>query len=477
MSGEKRTSIEIAQHDIRLLERQMATIRSNQTNALRKSKQSCEAEINRLNKINQEREKTINRHINAMSYNIQQVRKMHQEELQRQAKEFTQMQKQQAESFELTQRAVYDQLTQSILETNQYVEQIRQAHARQIGLLRNNVNRLLISQRYTHEQARILLSDLANEIEIAHAMPYQKFYPNKMKEILSHVQGIQTYPAETQIGLAHTGIRDLLLLEEKVEYARIQYEAIHLQLLQTIDTILGEIRHNRSNLFFEDLDGNRGELIDIDFWTNGKYKELEILLNNLRTNIAEGYDDPGFNQQVLIETYDMVNKMSEKQSLLVKEAIEEGNASAIRVSIAEKIAQILQTSHCYEIEDYGYEQQDPRKSFLVKMHNQNNNSDIIILIYPESIQKQQLILKTKSNRYISEHDLYLRATEINEELKAAGITIKEQPCEVTPGNEHSLDGLYDITAILKEHGNGIPKTILNQAGLHPASEKSQDFYS
>lgn len=477
MSGEKRTPLEIAQQDIRILEKQMATMRSNQKIALQKAKVDCEAEIQRISRINRDREEAMNKRINAMSSEIRQARRLHQAEMQQQAQEFVRMQKKQAESFETTQRAIYSQLSQSIAETNQHVEEIRQSHARQIGQLRNNVNRLLINQNRNNQQAETLLRDLYNEIEIARTMPYQKFYPDKMKKILSQVQDIQAYPPETQLSLAHTAIKDLLFLEEEIENARIRYEAVHLQLLQTINYVLEEIKHSRSNLYFEDADGNKGERIDIDFWTNGQYLELETLLNNLYTNIKDGYRDSDFNLEVLEETYDMVRKMQEKQQALVKEAIEKGNASAMRASIAEKIAQILQISHCYEVEDYGYEQQDPRKSFLVKMHNRNNDSDIVVLIYPESTQKQQLILKTKSNGYIAERDLYARATEINNELRAVGIEIKEQPCEVNPDNEHSLDGLYDIAAILKEKGNGIPTNILTNAGLHPAKNKeTAHFY-
>lgn len=471
MSGEKRTPLEIAQQDIRMLERQMATMRSNHKNALRQSRLECEAEIKRISRINREREETMNKHINAMSSEIRQTRKLHQQEMQKQAQEFVRMQQQQAESFETAQRAIYTQLSQSIAETNQYVEKIRQSHAQQIGQLRNNMNRLILNQNRNNQQAGILLKNLNCEIEVIRTMPYQKFYPEKMRQILSHIQGIQHYPSETQISIAHTAIKDLLFLEEEIENARIRYESVHLQLLQTIDYILAEIKHNRSNLFFEDTNGNKGEQIDIDFWTNGKYSELETLLTNLRTNIKEGYSDPDLNLDILEETSKMVEDMQEKQNLLVKEAIEKGNASAMRAAIAEKIAQVLQTTHCYEIEDYGYEQQDPRKSFLVKMHNKNNDSDIIVLVYPEDTRKQQLILKTKSNGYISERDLYTRATEINNELKAVGIEIKEQPSEVNPENDHSLDGLYDIAAILKEKGNGIPKNILTNAGLHPTKEK------
>lgn len=476
MSGEKRTPLEIAQQDIRLLERQIEAMRFMQRHAIQQSKESCNAEIRRIVQANQKREEAMIKRINTMSSEMRQARKSHQEEMQKQAQEFVRMQKRQAESFEAMQRATYAQLSRSILETNQYVEKIRQSHARQIGQLRNNVSRLLVTQERNNRQAEILLDDLQKEFEIARTMPYRKFYPEKMKEILSHVQGIRSYPPETQLSLAHTAIKDLLLLEEEIEDARARYEAIHLQLLQTIDYILEAIKYTRSNLYFEDTEGNRGELIDIDFWTNGRYNELETILNNLKTNITEGYEDPDFNMDVLEETYRIVEKMQEKQEALIKEAIQKGNASAMRASIAEKIAQTLQTSHCYEIEDYGYEQQDPRKSFLVKMHNRNNDSEIVVWVYPESTQKQQLILKTKSNGYISERDLYMRATEINKELRAVGIEIKEQPCEVNPNNEHSLDGLYDIAAILQEKGKGIPQNVLTNAGLSPDKRKEVKLF-
>lgn len=473
MSGEKRTPLQIAQQDIRMLERQLNTMRQNQRDALRAAQQRSSAEIERLKRIQQERETRMDERIQSMSATLRLTRMQHQEEMRRQAESFTRMQRQQAASFERSQQAMYNQLAHAIEESNQYIQHVSQAHARQIGQLRDQVNRMALARQHNERSARELLSDVAKEWEVAQLLPCQKFCPERMKEIRVHLQGIQNYPPETQMSIAHIALKDLLLVEEETEKARFHYESLHVRTLQILDTTLQSLAFNRDNLSFEEVEGGRGERIDFDFWTEGKYQALENVLKNLRQNIVEGYHDPSFKQETLNEAYEIALQLNERLEQLTQEAIERGNASAMRASIAEKIACTLQSSHCYEIVDYGYEQQDARKSFLVKMHNANNDSDIVILIYPESLQKQQLILKTKSNGYISERDLYLRASEINEELKAVGITIEESPCEVNPGDDHSLDELYDIAAILQEKGNGLPPSVINNAKLRPRQQKMQ----
>lgn len=473
MSGEKRTPLQIAQQDIRVLQRQIASMRTNQQQALRMSKQQNEMEINRLRRIHQEQERLMTERINGMSAEMRRVRQMHQKEMERQAHAFEEAQRQQANQFERSQRALYNQLSKSIEETHQYIESVRRDHAQQIGQLRHDLQSVMARQQNIQEKATTLVNDLAKELEVVSAMPYKKFAAERITEIFSHVKTLRSLPPESQISIAHTAIHDLLLAEEQIEQARGQYEMLHLQVVQSIDALLAEISYNRSNLFFEDAEGNKGELIDIDFWADNQYAELETLLQNIRSNVIDEYSDPDFKQQDLNQTFELVQQLHDKHQQIVKEAIERGNSSAMRASIAEKIAQTLQVSHCYQVVDYGYEQQDPRKSFLVKMRNLNNHSDIVVWIYPESAQKQQLILKTRSDAFISERDLYERAAEINEELRQVGIQIDGAAEEVNPGDEHSLDELYDIAAILQEKGNGVPKSVLKKAGLSFPEQKTK----
>lgn len=473
MSGEKRTPLEIAQQDIRMMDRQMKRMRDNHTDSMRQARKNSEEEINRLKRKTEEKEVAMNRRIGGMSTEIQQMRTRHGEELKKQSREFYEAQRRQSNELMQVQRGVYNQLSQSINNTNQYVESIRRSHEQQLGQVKNQLNQLMTLQRQNCLSAGQLLNDLNCEIEIAKSMPYLKFRPQQMKQILSHVQGITHLPAESQMGIAHTALKDLLILEEEIETERLHYEATHLQMLQTIDTLLGDIRENRRNLYMEDEQGRETTHIDIDFWTEGRYSELESMLINIRANLVDGFSDPNFTKEVLKEVCEMIVQLEEDQQRLIREAVEKANSSAMRAAIAEKIAEVLHDSHCYEVVDYGYEKQDQRRSFLAKLHNPDNNSDIVVLIYPESSSKQQLLLKTKTNGYISEKDLYVRASEINRELQAAGILIQANPCEVNPDDEHSLDELYDIAAILQERGEGIPSQVIQNAGLASSEQTHQ----
>lgn len=477
MSGEKRTPLRIAQDDIRMLERQMRRMRDNHADALREARKSSEEEINKLRRRNEEKENAMNQRMNNMSADFRQMRLRHDEEMKKQSREFYDAQQRQSKEFNRTQRAVYNQLSQSIQETNQYVDSIRRSHEQQLRQMKSQLNTLMSRQMQNQQSAHQLINDLKCEIAIAQSMPYQKFQPQGMRQILSHIQGITQLPAESQMSIAHTAIKDLLILEEQIEAARLRYEATHLQIIQAIDTLLNDIRENQRNLYMEGDEGRDSQPIDIDFWTEGQYSALESMLVNLRANLTDSFQEPAFTQEALEEVGNIVEEMEKQQEALVHEAVAKANSSGMRASIAEKIAEILHDSHCYEVVDYGYEQQDQRKSFLAKLHSTDNDSDIVVLIYPESANEQQLILKTKTNGYISEKDLYTRASEINNELKAAGIQINDAPCEVNPGNEHSLDGLYDIAAILHEQGEGLPQQVIRNAGLGKEQENNRQMFN
>ncbi len=468
MSGEKRTPIEIARDDIRDLRRQVSTMRSNHAESLRRARRQNEEEINRLRRRTEERENAMNQRVGQMSTDMRQMRVHHDAEIKKQAGEFYAAQQRQSQEFMQVQRATYNQLSQSIQETNQYVESIRRSHEQQLGQIRNQVNSILARQQQTQQQAAQLLNDLQCEVAIVQAMPYKKFRPQQINQILSRIQGLNNLPPESQMGIAHTAIRDLIVLEEEIETERFRYEAIHLQVLHSIDTLLSDIHANKRSLRLSDEDP---EVLDVDFWTDNGYSELESSLINIRANLVDNYANPEFDTDTLIEVAQMVEEMEQRQEALIYEAVEKANSSAMRAAIAEKIAEVLHDSHCYEVVDYGYEKQDLRKSYLAKLRNPDNGSEVVVLIYPESTTSQQLILKTKTNGYISEIDLYTRAVEINRELKAAGIQVNADPREVSPGNEHSLDGLYDIAAILRENGEGIPQQVLQNVQQTPTTHQ------
>lgn len=475
MSGEKRSPLEIARQDIRMLERQVKRMQDNHADALRQARRNNEEEINKLRRRNEEKENAMNQRMSNMSSDFRQMRVRHDEEMRKQSREFYDAQQRQSREFNQVQRAVYNQLSQSIQETNQYVDSIRRSHEQQLNQMKSQLNTLMSRQVQNQQSANQLINDLKCEFAIARSMPYQKFQPQGMRQIMSHIQGIEQLPPESQMSIAHTAIKDLLLLEEQIEAGRLYYEATHLQIIQTIDTLLNDIHINQRNLFLEGEEGQGSTPVDIDFWTEGQYSALESMLVNLRANLIDNFSEPSFTQSTLEEVGTIVESIEKQQEAFVKEAIEKANSSAMRAAIAEKIAEVLHDSHCYEIVDYGYEQQDQRKSFLVKLHSSDNDSDIVVLIYPESASKQQLILKTKTNGYISERDLYTRASEINQELKAVGIQINSAPCEVNPGNEHSLDELYDIAAILHENGKGLPQQVIQNAGLIKEQENSRQM--
>ena len=268
-------------------------------------------------------------------------------------------------------------------------------------------------------------------------------------------------------------------MQGEIEKARLEYETKHGLVFSAIGMILKTMNENRKSVCtacdgmeIKDEKGNP-ILIELDFWSEGEYGKLERRLEALSEKVKKGLDDPGLSTADLDEVLKEAEKINLRQRKIVHESIEKGNAAQIRAVVADTAIENLK-KQLFEVIEQGYETNDQRKGYIVKLRNETLRTNLLLLIYSDEKDLSKIMTKvvTEQEGAISESVMERRALEINKSLREAGIEI---PDNFERMNEESvraaIDEIYNDRTVLKSKERGgreISNETLRKTGLRRA---------
>jgi len=256
----------------------------------------------------------------------------------------------------------------------------------------------------------------------------------------------------------YPAIKDLNNLAKDVEKARIEYETKHTETIQAAEKVLLTMNENRKSTCFtdgnneilEDKNGNPVK-VELDFWSDGEYGKIEQKITELKESIRNGLTDPNFTMQDLDNALAEINNFDERQNQIVVESIMKGVASEARAVQADAAIECLQKQF-YNLIERGYDDRDQRKSYRVKMKNNNGNT-IEILISSKESDLTEMIVETheESENYESDNIKFIRSKELNQAIKDEGIeglSSSDTRCLKTE-SELKESKIYDQEALRK----------------------------
>ena len=175
--------------------------------------------------------------------------------------------------------------------------------------------------------------------------------------------------------------------------------------------------------------------------------------------INQGLENDNYTINDLDKALNRVERINERQMALVVESIEWGNASQIRAEMADTIMDHLEGQRFHVIEN-GYENNDARNSYIIKLED-NNNKILIIIESGDSPQEQKVIVKTIETN-LQEPSINERNHDIDDILEKAGVHVNGGICKKhNPSSEKSWRDIYDMDVI----NQCIPSETKKQSGL------------
>ena len=353
----------------------------------------------------------------------------------------------------------------AINQVNQNIQLLAEETQQSLDDIRADINSIFDAMTEAAERKRELQQAYNEQLSIIQMKNYQKYAPDQLQRIEAQLNGIDVLPDTAACAVLHTAFNNLIILDSDIEQARIEYEAKHLITLKTIEEILVTMNSNRNTpvTFNNEVElDDRGEVvkIELDFWTDGKYSELEKELMGIKESVQNGIDDPKFTTNDLDKALDRAVQINQEQNQLVIDAIERGNASQIRAEMADCVADILRGQR-FSIIQRGYENNDARNAYIVKLDD--GTSKIVVIINPVSNKKNKVVISTVVTD-LSESDLEEQGQEINEILaEEMGIDTLGSSCD---RNNPAMDeAMRNIFYDLNITQNPIPDVTRKAANL------------
>ena len=249
----------------------------------------------------------------------------------------------------------------------------------------------------------------ANQLELQRQYLNQVIqqYNNNFYDIAASA-GFQIY-----IALSNTRFH----LEFNRVLQRIEYQ----KLLQQVDNLHESIINNQS-VHAMDGEGNElPEIINVDYWIEGKYAEF---INHAETVFNEIDSDPEIDVKKILDYQDKLSYLNNQIIDLITQARLVVLASQLRFNVAQIVVQALEQQGFF-LEQANYEKNDYRESFTAKTCNLAGN-EVMVSIEPDPGLDEggKIHIQSLDADQITRHELIQRNSELFSAIKDNGLIVE-----------------------------------------------------
>lgn len=383
-----------------------------------------------------------------------------------------QLKKELDEAMDIVNANVEDlrQSTQSALDaTNQSIKELRIETQQRLNGQQQQINNIVEEVHNDKTKAAAIKQALRlaydEQRSILQIKEHEKYAPRQLAAIDARLANIDSLPDAAACAVLNTEFNNLLTLDADIEQKKMEYETKHLLTLKAVEEVLARMNENRKTVSLTDGNGNvikkaDGEiaLIELDFWTEGKYGELEKDLETIKERVTRGLHDTSFTVDDLDEALQRIQEIDQQQNELVIESIKSGNASQIRAETADVIVDHLEGQR-FQVVERGYENSDARNAYLVKLND--GTSEIVVVVNPES-NEENLVIRRTIDTDLSEPSLIRMNEDIDKVLREIGLSTQGGCCQKSdPNGNQAWREIYDMDVL----GQEIPLEIKVRARL------------
>lgn len=300
-----------------------------------------------------------------------------------------------------------------------------------------------------------LLKACNSQVSLIELKNHEKYAPTELLGIKERLNGINNLPVQSAIANLNYYFYSLLELSSKIEVRKKEYETVHLFTLDAVNEVLSKVEKNKNELPLTDgkndvvRDENGNVItIDINFWSDERYQQLEGELNEIKRRITSNIDAPSYLKDNLENDLLEVQRIDEEQSLIVNDAIKRANASLIRAEISDTIVDYVEGGINIPLSSCGYENGDQRKAYYLKF--EDNDNKILVVIDPLDIENNKVVRKTIFTT-LNELDQEEINRNIDDLLRSQGLSMGKGQCiHDDKDAEEKWRNLYDYDVVNKE---------------------------
>lgn len=263
--------------------------------------------------------------------------------------------------------------------------EVNRNHQAQINSVKNDVRNLQQSITDQISWAKDNLTNCKTNIaEMEADIAVKRFQSQELERVKKSITNaetlIETAP-QAAIGNLTEARLNLMEIREKAQISQAIFESLFEQSLSGIKTLIEKVKHNKSQTKVRETN------VDLNHWTNEKYKDFEEKVTKLESEINTALQNPDFNTEKMTEIIKEINLLEFEEESLVIEAVRNIELSQNRVETADSIIQELQEKGNFIIkkeDDEGYVANDYREGYYATLVDRGNQ-DISITVMVDSI--------------------------------------------------------------------------------------------
>ena len=281
----------------------------------------------------------------------------------------------------------------------------------------------------------VLLADFIQE-----QFNHERFLPGRLSKILRSLNFAQNNLAqgflESSLQVSQQAFLELSELHFELEQCVVEWQTEYDKTHQAIHLILTDLelnsRVNALGLQGEELT----EQVDLDYWTEGKYRQLLNVCRKVRTRLEQDQEHISTEELRSVNT-ELFPFITERFESIVYEARLNALSSQLRMNIAERALQALEI-HGFRLNESGYANKDMRARFTADLEN-SDGSRVSIQVLPKDQSTQELtneLVVITNHPYLkTEQEARLQWEELRRTLNQHNLNVsRPEVRSVSPGS-------------------------------------------
>jgi hypothetical protein len=440
MSGKRRITVDEAQWSV--LQRQARQLQDLQVNApklVADLQRQTQSELARVSEQMENRQRSVEQAMSTLSSQTRELEAETNRQLKQQAGEM--------------QRRLTESVGQLRRETNTALARQQQAWRAEISAERERQRAALAkleSQLRRREQVSAQAAETwLHDAGVVHdlirdELPHERFAPGELasldRRLATAQDNVRQGQTQAALALAQTAYHDLSELRVDIELREREWTGQHTFTYEALLRLDKLAEQNAEQVIQAGRAGNDAPVkVDVDYWSEGALSELRSTVADLLARVNDTKTPPSTDElrQVAEE---QVPELEQRLADITHAAHVRMFASQLRANVAEVVAQTLDETAGYQIDEALYEREDYRRTFMAKLQHANGN-EIVVSVAPATNESGQCVLHVLSYDYdtTSEEDLANRARTITQELQSQGIPAADEGCETGEPDRALLD--------------------------------------
>ena len=292
----------------------------------------------------------------------------------------------------------------------------------------DSVNQMLDDLKNADKTAMELYQEARRQYAMTQSdTMYMRFAQDQMDSIRIRLDkmGISGVAEDAMQIMSMTVLTDIYHMDVEVARKKAEYNVMFAQAVELGNRLMACCRNLRAGNR-ADLEDETSELLDIDFWTDGRFSQMEAEIGQIMARLERSYDDPGYTAEVLRKDYARLDELMRMKDILAVASRKEYNKSQLRQVQALTCMDILEEFHHFSIVGHGFDMNDEREAYVVRMRRHTDNAEIEIIVNHGSRDEEfEVYFRVDSSTYHDEAVMADLRGQIQKDFQEAGISMVE----------------------------------------------------